>query len=259
MACLNCKLCRNKIELGLTSIPVCCKIITEYYEREAQIHLMKPLQEKAYEYIKNLILEESFQYNTIYSETKISKEIGVSRTPMRDALRRLEQERYIDIIPSKGFCIHQMAEQDIIETFQIRSAIEGYCTAQITKEYQEENSQKLIRELEFLLEKQKKILEDTGSISSFVEYDNKFHIEIVSHFNNQTFNELFGSYLFQIKQLAILSLGHPGRMAETIEEHTAILQAMKSGDLTGIYPITMKHMETPKGINLSDFIAGRLN
>ena len=97
---------------------------------------MKPLQTKAYEYIKECILKNSFDYDTIYSETKMAQEIGVSRTPMRDALHRLAQERYIDIIPSKGFRIHQMTRQDIIETFQIRSAIEGYCTLQITKEYQ---------------------------------------------------------------------------------------------------------------------------
>lgn len=220
--------------------------------------MVKPLQAKAYEYIKKLILKDSFAYDTIYSETKISGEIGVSRTPMRDALQRLAQERYIDIIPSKGFCLHQMTAQDIIETFQIRSAIEGYCTAQITKDFQEEASQKLFHELDYLLEKQKNILKESQDISNFVEYDNQFHIEIVSSLNNQTFNELFGSYLFQIKRLAILSLGHPKRMEETVAEHTAILQAMKSGNLTEIYSITMKHMETPKGINLSDFISSHL-
>ena len=103
----------------------------------------KPLQTKAYDHIKDLILKDAFAYDTIYSETKISKEIGVSRTPMRDALHRLAQERYIDIIPSKGFCIHQMTKQDIIETFQIRSAIEGYCMVQIAKDFKEDWSQKL--------------------------------------------------------------------------------------------------------------------
>lgn len=216
----------------------------------------KPLQTKAYEYIKEQILNDTFEYDTIYSETRISKEIGVSRTPMRDALQRLAQERYIDIIPSKGFCIHQMNEQDIIETFQIRSAIEGFCTLQITRSFQEDNSQKLFRELDFLMEKQQEILEGTHDITAFVEYDNQFHTAIVAGLNNQTFNELFGSYIFQIKRLAILSLGHPDRMTETLEEHTAILNAMKSGNTKDIYSLTMKHMDTPKGINLSDFAAG---
>lgn len=217
----------------------------------------KPLQTKAYDHIKDLILKDAFAYDTIYSETKISKEIGVSRTPMRDALHRLAQERYIDIIPSKGFCIHQMTKQDIIETFQIRSAIEGYCTVQIAKDFKKDWSQKLFRKLDHLMERQIKIFETDQDISAFVEYDNQFHIAIVSSLNNRTFQELFGSYIFQIKRLAVLSLGHPGRMKETIEEHSTILKAMKSGSLTEIYSVTMKHMETPKGLNLSDFCSAR--
>lgn len=213
---------------------------------------MKPLQTKAYEYIKECILKNSFDYDTIYSETKMAQDIGVSRTPMRDALHRLAQERYIDIIPSKGFRIHQMTRQDIIETFQIRSAIEGYCTLQITKEYLSDPAQKLFTELEYLLQKQEAVFHTTHNISEFVEYDNEFHIDIVSFMENETFNELFGRYLFQIKRLAMLSLEHPGRMEETLLEHRMMLQTMKSGHIADIYFVTMAHMETPKGINLAD-------
>lgn len=214
-----------------------------------------PLQVKAYDYIKEQILKETFDYETIYSETKIAKEINVSRTPMRDALHRLAQEKYIDIIPSKGFCIHRMNKQDIIETFQIRSAIEGYCTVQITKDYRSDLMQRLFRKLDFLMEKQKEILETTKDIEKFIEYDNKFHKEIVTAVNNQTFSELFDNYLFQIKRLAFLSLSHEGRMQQTVDEHGAIIEAMKAGDIEHIYGITMVHMEVPKGINLSDLTA----
>ena len=214
--------------------------------------MIKPLQTKAYEHIKGLILNNAFEYDTIYSETKIAAEIGVSRTPMRDALHRLAQERYIDIIPSKGFCLHQMTRQDVIDTFQIRSAIEGYCTLQITKDFQTKEANKLFTTLERLIEKQKKIYNRDKNISEFVEFDNQFHIEIVSYMRNETFNSLFGSYLFQIKRLAVLSLEHAGRMEETLREHEDILNTMKSGDISDIYFVTMKHMETPKGINLSD-------
>ena len=214
--------------------------------------MIKPLQTKAYEHIKGLILNNAFEYDTIYSETKIAAEIGVSRTPMRDALHRLAQERYIDIIPSKGFCLHQMTRQDVIDTFQIRSAIEGYCTLQITKDFQTKEANKLFTTLEKLIEKQKKIYNRDKNISEFVEFDNQFHIEIVSYMCNETFNSLFGSYLFQIKRLAMLSLEHAGRMEETLREHEDILNTMKSGNISDIYFVTMKHMETPKGINLSD-------
>ena len=66
---------------------------------------MLPLNEQAYNYLQKLILENHFSYQEVYSETKLSKELGISRTPLRDAVHRLAQEGYIDIIPSKGFML----------------------------------------------------------------------------------------------------------------------------------------------------------
>ena len=65
---------------------------------------------------------------------RLAKELGISRTPFRDAIHRLAQEGYIDIIPSKGFRLHQITERDVIETFQIRTALETYCTMQIARD-----------------------------------------------------------------------------------------------------------------------------
>ena len=83
----------------------------------------KPLQVRAYESLKDMILEGHLENGQIYSETKISQELGISRTPLRDAIQRLAQERYIDVIPSKGFRLHEMTEKDLLETFQIRCAL----------------------------------------------------------------------------------------------------------------------------------------
>ena len=68
---------------------------------------MTPLNEQAYNYLQKLIMENHFSYQEVYSETKLSKELGISRTPMREALQCLSQDGYIDVIPSKGFRIRQ--------------------------------------------------------------------------------------------------------------------------------------------------------
>lgn len=237
----------------MTTITIYYKISLTYsIWRHTYIQIATSLQQKAYEYLKSYILNDRYEYGVIYSETKVSKELGISRTPMRDAIHRLAQERYIDIIPSKGFCLHQLTITDVIETFQVRSAIEGYCVVQIAKEYNSSKARNLFRKLEELLEIQKQIMTTDRDIKSFVEYDNQFHIDTVSYVDNSAFNELFGSYIYQIKRLAILSLNHEGRMEDTFQEHTDILNAMKQGDVQNIYAITMQHMDKPKGINLED-------
>lgn len=216
---------------------------------------MKPLNEQAYDHLQKLITDGQLSYHEIYSETKLAKELGISRTPFRDAIHRLAQEGYIDIIPSKGFRLHQITERDVIETFQIRTALETYCTMQIARNVKEENNAGLrsfFKELDWLMENMKEVMENDQGIDEFCEYDFRFHRKIIDYLENEQFSSVFASFLYRMKRLAKLSLQHEGRMAQTVEEHQAILDAMKNGDTEHIYEITMVHMDRPRGINLED-------
>lgn len=213
---------------------------------------MKPLNEQAYEHLQKLILDNQFSYYEIYSETKLSKDLGISRTPLRDAVHRLAQEGYIDIIPSKGFCIHQITEKDVIEIFQIRTALETYCTMQIAKEAETKKAAALCAELEELMIHMKEVMESSHSIEEFCEYDSCFHAKIIEYLKNEQFSAMFSTLMYRMKRLASLSLSHEGRMEETYQEHQAILDAMKKGDVEHIYEITTIHMDRPRGINLED-------
>lgn len=213
---------------------------------------MTPLNEQAFLHIKNMIMNNELSYQEIYSETKLSKELGISRTPFRDAIHRLAQEGYIDIIPSKGFCIHKLTKQDVDETFQVRSALECYCTFQIAKEASSRKAKKLFKELDLIMEELIKIMNTTQSIEDFCEYDFQFHNKIIEYLENEQFTSIFASFMYRMRKLAKLSLAHKGRMQDTYDEHMAILKTMKAGDTVQIYEITLKHMDTPRGINLED-------
>lgn len=216
---------------------------------------MKPLNEQAYDHLQKLITDGQLSYHEIYSETKLAKELGISRTPFRDAIHRLAQEGYIDIIPSKGFRLHQITERDVIETFQIRTALETYCTMQIARDVKEESNASLrpfFKELDWLMENMKEVMEKDQGIDEFCEYDFRFHRKIIDYLGNEQFSSVFASFLYRMMRLAKLSLQHEGRMAQTVEEHQAILDAMKNGDTEHIYEVTMVHMDRPRGINLED-------
>lgn len=208
----------------------------------------KPLQLQAYEYIKNKVINEEMNYDEIYSETKIAKELGISRTPVRDAIQYLSQERYIDIIPNKGFCLHKMELQDFIDTMEIRTAIEGYCARQIAKEYESDKAQNTFKKLRELIDIQKKSL--NISLKDFFEADMMFHITIVNHINNNELKNLFSSYVYRMRNFAIHSLNHKGRMEKTIEEHLNILNNMESGNAINVYEAIVLHMENPKDISI---------
>ena len=79
------------------------------------------LQTKAYDYLIDLIKKGKLKTDKIYSLNQFAKDAGFSKIPFRDAVLRLEQERYIDILPSRGFTLHKMTKEDIIETYQMRN------------------------------------------------------------------------------------------------------------------------------------------
>jgi len=214
--------------------------------------VLKPLQMQAYEYMKEKILNNEFTPGEIYSETKIATEIGISRTPFRDAVQRLVQEGYIDIIPSKGFMLHEMEVRDIVETFQVRTAIEGYCAMLAAREARSDRAGELFEELDRLMGKLNKFAKE-NNINRFVEYDNQFHLKLVAYAGNSAFDEMFGMYIHRIRNMASSSLMHPGRVAETLKEHNDIIRSMKSGDIEAVNNAISAHMERPKEIMLGTY------
>ena len=159
------------------------------------MQLMSSLQLEAYNYIKNLILSHKLDANTLYSETKLSKELGISRTPMREALQCLSQDGYITVIPSKGFRIRQLSQKDMKETIQIRCAIEGFCTQCLADEYNTPKGQRTIEKLG----KQKESINLDDDYESFINYDHEFHLLLVNYIENEEINHMFQRLMYLIR------------------------------------------------------------
>lgn len=210
----------------------------------------KELQKTAYHYIKDRILDGTMIYNQIYSESKIASEIGISRTPVRDAVHRLFQEDLIDIIPNKGFVLHKLTKQDIIETYDVRSAIEGYCSHKAALDHMSAGTQELIEKLQASLKLQHQIFETSRDVNLFAEEDQNFHYLLVSYSDNQTFIEIFSQYMHKIKKCACYSLTKDNRMQDTLREHEDILNKIRQGDGQGAYEATHFHMQSPMDFNL---------
>lgn len=210
----------------------------------------KVLQIQAYEYIKGRILDGTLTFNRVYSETGLAQEIGISRTPVRDAIHLLYQEGLVDIIPSKGFSLHKLTEQDVMETYEIRSAIEGYCARKLALERSSKPAGKLLLELRASMEKLQAIFKMDPDVELFADEDQNFHYLLVSHSGNEAFSDIFSQYMYRIKKLACYSLTKEGRMEQALEEHREIFDAINRGDGQGAYDATLRHMRTPLDFNL---------
>ena len=201
------------------------------------------LQDAAYNYLRELLLADRLEAGVIYSETQIAQALRCSRTPVKDALTRLSHAKYIDIIPSKGFMLHRLSEQDIAATFQTRVAIESFCVISAMQRRGEPEGAAAIRRLEALLA-QMRAIADGSDPEAFLRLDMAFHREIVEFVPNEDFAELYEAHTYRIEKLANRSLREEGRCAETCREHTAILEAMRAGDLGACYTAVLAHNQS---------------
>ena len=198
------------------------------------MQFMSSLQQEAYNYIKDLILTNRLDVNNQYSETKLSKELVISRTPMREALQCLSQDGYIDVIPSKGFRIRQLNQKDMKETIQIRCAIEGFCTHCLANDINTARGQKTIRELGNILDLQYKTIEDhpdNDNYEDFISYDH-----------------IFQRLMYLIKLTSQSALEVDGRITGTLDEHKKYFDYLKAGNGNEAYRILIDHLMMPLNV-----------
>jgi DNA-binding GntR family transcriptional regulator len=182
----------------------------------------KPLQEKAYEYLQKQIADGKLEPNVIYSETKIAAEIGLSRTPVKDALVRLSQDKYIDIIPSKGFCLHIMTEEDVWCTYQTRTAIESFCALNLHACRGTDEGASVIHRLGSSIRAMEQAIHDGEKDATVLAHDLNFHHTLVRFSRNPEMIQLFESYNHRLYDIAMQSFGKPGRKEEALAEHKRI-------------------------------------
>lgn len=219
----------------------------------------RPLQEAAYNHIRDKVLSGQLQPNMLYSETRMAAELNISRTPMKDALVRLSQEKLIDILPSKGFRLHQMSREDILQTYQARTAVEGFCAMQLALNRHTPAGQAALRDMEDMLDEMDRFLarETAGEdlLDSLLEYDLRFHQALVDSSGNDELRQLFNSYHYRLYFFALEAFQREGRLQMAHKEHREILSAVQDpSDPVGIqaYLAVMRHMEATRDIMLQE-------
>lgn len=208
------------------------------------------LQLQAYNTLKEQILSNTLAPDTLYSETRLAKELGISRTPMREALQCLSQEGYISIIPSRGFMIRQLNEETMRESIQIRCAIEGFCVHHIVSTSSEKSYKLLLKNIEASLKRQKASLTAPDFPASFMEEDHNFHLLLIHYANNNEFNHLFQRLMYMIHLTTANALSVSGRAEATYHEHEELYECLKAEDGSRAYQMLIAHLLMPLNMDL---------
>jgi GntR family transcriptional regulator, rspAB operon transcriptional repressor len=189
-----------------------------FEKRKLEILMCENLKDKAYRIIKNKIISCEYKPNEFLSELALMKEIEVGRTPIREALNKLEQEHLVRIIPKKGTLVSAIAYSDIIKVFEVRELMEPY----IVKTYSSKIDKEILFHLKEEFEKAK--VDNTISKAEMYEQDDVLHKLIFESSENNYFIYAFNSISNLNQRVRIMSGEVNGvRRVETYDEHIRII------------------------------------
>ncbi|MHB8091542.1 MAG: GntR family transcriptional regulator [Syntrophales bacterium] len=183
------------------------------------------IRKKVYSYIREQILSGAIPPNKRLIETKIAEQIGTSRTPVREALHSLELEKLIKSIPSVGYVVNPISEEDVAQICEIRTLIEGLAARWAMAKAHKE----LILELSKNLAAAEKEVEQ-GNIKTFVELDGQFH-EIIAKFSgSERLLELAQTLRGHMLRYRANSIIKKEVAVRAIAGHKMIFAAIEAGD-----------------------------
>ncbi len=190
-------------------------------KKELKIEQYELLSHKVYKIIKSAIIREQFKPGTHIMEESIAKELNVSRTPVREAVKRLVAEKYLTTVPNMGVFVPEMSLDDLIEVLEIRLALEGFASFLAAQRATPQD----VAELENILAKMDNLKKDKNEIE-FSEYNSGFHNFIFDIAGNKKLKELYLDLIVQPYQTRIKSIRTPNQLNTIIQEHHTIVQAI---------------------------------
>ena len=206
------------------------------------------LADQVFEKLENDIIQGVYPRGEILTELKLVDQLGVSRTPIRDALRRLEQERLIEDT-GKGSRVVGITEEDLEDIMNIRQRIEGLAAYYAAKNMTPEG----LAELTHIVDLQD-FYYDKGDAEQLRQVDEQFH-DLICYLSKRTviMDTLIPLHR-KTRRYRRISMEDWSRTVNSRKEHKAIFDAMASGDADLAESLMAKHIENAKKHMLGGFI-----
>ncbi|WP_341878201.1 GntR family transcriptional regulator [Defluviitalea saccharophila] len=191
--------------------------------------------------IREDILEGKYEAGEPLTEVAISQHLGVSRTPVREALKQLELEGLVTSIPNKGTVVSGVSKQDIIDIYEIRSLIEGLAARWAASKITDEQ----LKELEEIIELTE-FYTGKNNMEHLHELDSRFHEVIYEASNSKPLKHILSDFHHYAQKVRMQSIATPGRAQKSTEEHKAILEAIKNRNPEEAERLTNLHVKNVK-------------
>lgn len=195
------------------------------------------LRGKVFEKLRNDILRGKYKKGDELVECTIGKEMGVSRTPVREAIRQLELEGLIQLIPNKGAFVTGISSKDVMDMYLIRAKLEGLCAAMAAEHITEEQLEKMEETIllsDFHVEK--------GNFEQVCQQDGEFHKLLYEASGSRILAHTLLDFHQYLQRVRMASVRQRKRTQPSTREHKEILEAIRKKDASAADRAAYQHI-----------------
>lgn len=203
----------------------------------APVERPKSLTASTHEAIRAGIRDGLFEQETLYSESELATSLGVSRTPVREAMLELSREGLVEVLPQHGFRLRSLSEADRDEVFALRLAIESLAVERLARRAGEDD----VAELRDCLERQRAL---RAELPAFLAADESMHLLIPQLAGLTRTRGVLLGLRGSIWLIGTLALTRTERVGQVLAEHEAIVDAVAARDPEAAVAAVRGHLET---------------
>jgi DNA-binding GntR family transcriptional regulator len=197
---------------------------------------------RVYQHLKRAILEQLHPGGALLTEAEIAEAVGVSRTPVREALLRLESEGLVALYPKRGALVLPVSAREIDEVIEARTLVEGHAAGRAWPHRAD-----LVVALEPLLEQMRSARSDRDA-TAFVEADRAFHAAVVEIAGNRILGDLYHRLRDRQMRMGVASMRmSPDRMDRALADHEGMVAALRADSPQHWAELVVEHVATAAG------------
>jgi DNA-binding GntR family transcriptional regulator len=194
----------------------------------------------ATERIRELINTDQMPQGTKINVDELVQDFGVSRTPIRDALGRLEAEGLVQVVPRVGVYVRRISETEVLEVYAVKEAVEPVMALWATQRAD-------ASEREDFYESGKKLAGlASGDVSTYVDFVVERRLKLMEMAQSPVLNDVFRSIDGRVRLLRFRNLHQPSRIRTSVKEHMVIAEAVRDGDARLAFDLTQKHVRSAR-------------
>jgi DNA-binding GntR family transcriptional regulator len=194
------------------------------------------LSEKAYQLIKKKVITLELPPSAVIDEHNLMQQLDLGRTPIREALQRLDSEGLVTVVPRRGTFVSDVSVTDLQKIFELRIILEGFCARLAAQRITEEHIEKMEMVLCDLEE-----LQD-GHPPAFISIDKRFHKLLYRAADNEFLAETLDRLYDLSLRLWYLVLNRLDDVRDVIEQHHNVLDALRDGDAAQAEMLVQTHI-----------------